>query len=144
MGRQTWHPKWWTKEMHESAWERVKESMKRDWEQTKNDVKLGGRDLDQDVDDTVRQAAGKQVIPPPNIPNAPGGTDRKIDSWDDAEVPMAYGYGARRQYGKEHNDWNDDLEAKLKKEWEGAGNAVARKWNDVKALVRRGYERARS
>ncbi len=145
MGRMSWHPKWWTKENHESAWERVKESMKRDWEQTKNDVKMGGRDLDQDVGDTVRQAAGKQEIPPRNVPNAPGASDMDRPlSWNDAEEPMAYGYGARQQYGNQYKDWNDDLESKLKTEWDGAGNAVGRNWNDVKALVRRGYERARS
>lgn len=141
MGQQTWHPKWWTKDTHESAWERVKESMKRDWEQTKSDLHVGGRDLDQDVGDTVKQAAGKQAIPPRNVPNAPGGSDM---SWDDAESPIAYGYGARSQYGSQHKDWNDDLETKLKTEWDNAGNAVSRKWNDVKALVRRGYERARN
>jgi hypothetical protein len=39
----------------------VKEALKNDWEQTKNDVPgLDGADLDQDVDDTVKQAAGKE------------------------------------------------------------------------------------
>jgi hypothetical protein len=144
MGQQTWHPKWWSKETHENGWERVKESMKRDWEQTTHDFRAGGRDLDQDVDDTVKQAAGKQQIPPRNVPNAPGGTDMKRNlDWNDAEMPMAYGYGARQQYGSQHKEWNTDLESKLKTEWEGAGSAVKRKWEDVKSAVRRGYERAR-
>lgn len=38
----------------------VKEALKNDWEQTKNDVGLDGQDLDQDVDDTVKQAAGSE------------------------------------------------------------------------------------
>ena len=38
----------------------AKEALERDWEQTKDDVPgLEGKDLDQDVDDTVKQAAGK-------------------------------------------------------------------------------------
>ncbi len=43
----------------------VKRAMKRDVEQTKNDLTRGrkGRDLDQDVRDTVEQATGKQRIP---------------------------------------------------------------------------------
>ena len=37
----------------------AKEALQKDWEQTKSDVPgLEGQDLDQDVDDTVRQALG--------------------------------------------------------------------------------------
>jgi len=43
-------------------------AMDRDLEQTKHDVTRGrkGRDLDQDVDDTVKQGLGKEPIPPGN------------------------------------------------------------------------------
>jgi hypothetical protein len=38
-----------------------KEAIKNDWEQTKSDAPgLEGRDIDQDVDDTIKQAAGKE------------------------------------------------------------------------------------
>ena len=49
----------------------VKEALERDLEQTKSDLTgdRAGKDLDQDVDDTVRQAAGKQDIPNQNQPN---------------------------------------------------------------------------
>ncbi len=43
----------------------AKEALQRDWEQTKNDVGAGGRDLGQDVDDTIKQMAGKDT---PNRP----------------------------------------------------------------------------
>jgi len=69
-----WQPQWWTQDKHESGWERVKEAMKRDWVQTKSDFGAGGRELDQDVDDTLKQAAGKDAIPPAGTPNAPGGS----------------------------------------------------------------------
>ena len=49
----------------------VKEALKRDWEQTKKDFGAGGKELDQDVGDTLGQAAGAEPIPPPNVPNAP-------------------------------------------------------------------------
>ena len=48
---------------------KVKEALKRDWEQTKHDITRKGPDLNQDVSDTVKQAAGKEPIPPPAIPN---------------------------------------------------------------------------
>ncbi len=46
------------------------EALSRDWEQTKSDLPgLDGKDLDQDVDDTVKQATGKEAIPPDDTPN---------------------------------------------------------------------------
>jgi len=44
--------------------DKVKDALKRDWEQTKNDFsKKHGRDLDQDAGDTIKQAIGKEPIP---------------------------------------------------------------------------------
>ena len=41
--------------------EDAKDAIKRDWEQTKEDVPgLEGQELDQDADDTIKQAAGKE------------------------------------------------------------------------------------
>ncbi len=147
MGTATWQPKWWTEETHGSAWGKVKEAMKRDWEQTKADFNAGGRELNQDVDDTLKQAAGAEVIPPRSQPNAPGGTDVKKGptfSWDDAEPPMAFGYGARQQFGAQHTDWNENLEKQLQNDWESTSGTNGRKWNEVQPMVRRGYDRARS
>lgn len=49
---------------------KVKEALKRDWEQTKHDFsKKKGVDLNQDVGDTLKQAAGKEPIPPLAVPN---------------------------------------------------------------------------
>lgn len=40
--------------------EDAKDALKRDWEQTKHDMPgMEGKDLDQDVDDTLRQATDK-------------------------------------------------------------------------------------
>jgi len=39
----------------------VKDALANDWEQTKSDLPgLDGKDKDQDVDDTLKQAAGKE------------------------------------------------------------------------------------
>ncbi|MBA3843661.1 MAG: hypothetical protein H0X39_13800 [Actinobacteria bacterium] len=47
------------------------DALSRDWEQTKSDLPgLDGKDLDQDVDDTVKQAAGKESAPPEGEPNS--------------------------------------------------------------------------
>lgn len=49
----------------------VKKALERDLEQTKADIPgVDGQDLDQDVDDTVKQAKGDQPIPPKGVPNA--------------------------------------------------------------------------
>jgi hypothetical protein len=119
-------PAWWN-ESHSSAWERTKEALHRDWEQTKADFSDSGKELNQDVGDTVKQAAGKQPIPRGDRPN-PG-------SWDDVEPAVRYGYGARRQY--EGREWNDDLERELQKDWSGSGESS---WERVKDTVRRGWD----
>ena len=47
------------------------EALKRDWEQTKHDLNTDkGRELNQDVGDTVGQAVGKKPIPPRDVPNS--------------------------------------------------------------------------
>lgn len=128
------NPKWWNEE-HESTWGRVKAAMKRDWEQTKADMSSKGRDLDQDVDDTVKQAMGKQSIPPPGQPN------RDEQEWSKAEEGYRYGVGARSQYGSQYNAWDDRLESKLRDDWGEMRSGST--WDEVKASVRRGWDRVR-
>ena len=42
---------------------KVSDAIKNDWEQTKDDLPgLDGKDTDQDVDDTLKQAAGKDPV----------------------------------------------------------------------------------
>jgi hypothetical protein len=147
MGKATWQPKWWKPETHGSGWERVKEALRRDWEQTKADVHAGGRELDQDVGDTVRQMAGKEEVPPTSQPNSKSlGSDMttRRPSWEEVETPMMYGYGARQQYGAQDSAWNDGLERKLRTEWEEARGATGRTWDEVRPHVRRGFESWRS
>src|SRR5947207_3034679 len=94
-------PKWWS-EKHGTAWERVKEALRRDWEQTKADVSSKGEELDQDVGDTVKQAAGKEYIPPAGVANPPDMKDMKKAAkkadWTEVEDSYRYGVGAHEQY----------------------------------------------
>ena len=124
------NPTWWN-DKHEGTWDRVKSALKRDWEQTKNDFsKKSGRDLDQDVGDTVKQMAGKEPIPPAGMPN-PSEVDK---GWDDVEPVYRYGVGAQSQYG---TDWLR-AEPQLSREWVSLDDD--REWDAVKGEVRRGYE----
>jgi hypothetical protein len=139
MGTQVWHPKWWTKDQHESHWERIKEALRRDWEQTKVDLKGYGTGLDQEIDDTVKQAVGKEPIPPGNEPNLhrPHSVTRPV--WQDVEEPIKYGVGVRDQYGAK---WDDTLEGTLKTEWESVKHGSRRTWSEVRHFVRHGYDRS--
>ena len=130
-------PTWWSQE-HDSAWDRVKDAMKRDWEQTKSDLTMGkkGTDLDQGVGDTVKQAAGKEAIPPMSQRNPPDVDDK---DWKRVEEDHRYGVGARNQY-RDH-EWDDRMESKLKEEWGDLKSG--RTWDEVKSSVRRGWDRAK-
>jgi len=135
-----WRPSWWKEETHGSTWERVKEALRRDWEQTKKDFGGGGHELNQDVSDTVKQALGKESIPEDRGANPP----RIIGDWSDVEEPMGYGYSARTEYGTEHATWNDDVETRLRSEWESRkGDNTRRNWDEVRHFVRHGYDRAK-
>ena len=117
---------WWNKD-NDSAWDNVKEAFQRDWDQTKHDFGGHRPDLKQDVPDTVKQAAGKQAIPPPLQPN-----------FAEHEPAFRFGYGARQHYGKEFPTWDNRLELKLQRDWSPANDAD--NWNRYSEAIRHGYD----
>lgn len=85
-----------------STWERVKKAFANDWEQTKADFGSDdARDMNQDVDDTLKQMAGSD------------------DAFENREQAFRFGYTARKRYGSEHSEWNEDLDRKLSSEYDG-------------------------
>lgn len=110
------NPAWWSKQ-HDSAWDRIKAALRRDWEQTKSDFsRQTGHDLGQTAGDTVKQAVGKEPIP----------------GWEHVEPAYRYAVGARTHYGP---SWD---EAVLQHEWTTLVDG--RKWEDVKAHVRHAWD----
>src|SRR5689334_13573703 len=98
----TSQPLWYSRDSM-SAWESVKEALRRDWEQTKHDFGMsGGHELNQSFVDTVDQATKNRPIPSADRPNRPV----VIGAWAEAEYPIGYGYVARRTVGAEHPTWN--------------------------------------
>lgn len=94
-------PEWYTDE-DDNAWNRVKAAFANDWEQTKQDFGSdSARDLDQDVDDTVKQAAGSD------------------DAFENHEQAFRFGHAAKRHYGTEHSSWNDRLDSRLREDYPG-------------------------
>lgn len=142
-------PKWWSN-THDSAWERTKAALKRDWEQTKNDITGGGHDLNQDATETLRQARGVQPIPTGNIPNPPDAADierhakqaekerkKEVREWERSESAVRYGFGAGLNRDR---DWNA-TEVDLRDEW---GTLYSdRPWDDSREDIRYGWENAR-
>ncbi len=120
------NPKWWN-QTHDSAWDKVKAAFKRDWDQTKHD--FGGKepDTDQDVDDTVKQAAGKQPIPPRGQP-----------TYEEREDAYRFGYGARSYYGKQYAQWDNDLENQLERDWRDT--YTDRDWKNYRDSIRQGWD----
>ena len=112
-------PTWYTDE-HDSTWDRMKDAFRRDWEQTKHDFGSNtARDLDQDVDDTVKQAVG---------------ADRASDrSFEDHEPAFRFGHAARRHYGTKHSTWDNDLESSLRTDY-------GDDWDRDRDHIRRAYE----
>lgn len=92
-------PGWYTDE-HDGAWDRVKAAFRNDWEQTRHDFGSNtARDLDQNVNDTVRQATGTE------------------DTFESREPAFRFGHAAQRQYGSQYSKWNDELDTKLRNDY---------------------------
>jgi hypothetical protein len=123
-------PTWWSRDS-DIAWQRVKEALRRDWDQTKYDLRLGGHELNQKMKDTVAQASGDQPLPASDRPNPP----RVLMTWEEAAMPIGYGYAARTFFGDSYPEWNDELERLLERDWKADPP-----WPTVKNLVRHGYE----
>lgn len=134
-------PSWWT-ESTMSSWDRVKDAVRRDWQQTKHDLGVGGHELNQRLADTVRQGIGVEPLPPPSKPNPPKviGELNDDDEWEEVEPPLRYGHGARGHFLREYPSWSPEVEARLRAEWEARAEPDAGKWEDIRDYVRRGYE----
>jgi len=130
-------PTWWKSE-HASEWQRIKEALRRDWDQTKHDLHLGGHNLNQTIADTGEQLGG--VNPPPDERPMPAKVIGDVSDWAIAEEPVGYGYAARSQFGKQNPRWNDELDATLRSEWDTMRTGAGRSWDEVKIAVRHGYE----
>ena len=118
------NPRWW-RDDHTSAWTRIKEAMRRDWEQTKHDFnKKSGQELHQNVDDTLKQMAGKEPV---------GG------EWNSVEPAMRFGYGAGQNY-KDDMEF-DAREKDLERDWNDTKPSSP--WSDSRDHIRRGWEWSR-
>jgi len=120
------NPTWWTKD-NDSSWDRVKAAFKRDWDQTKHD--MGGKQPEtrQNANDTMKQAAGKEAIPPRGVP-----------VYEKAEPAYRFGYGARSHYGKKYPTWNSDLENELKRDWSETNDESD--WDSDSRYIRSGWD----
>lgn len=85
-----------------SSWERIKKAFANDWEQTKADFGSDeARDMDQDVDDTLKQAVGAD------------------DAFENREQAFRFGHVAHQRYHNDFDQWNDDLDQRLRQEYPG-------------------------
>jgi hypothetical protein len=120
------NPSWWTAE-NDSAWERVKDAFKRDWDQTKHDFGGNQPDTAQNVNDTVKQASGNQPIPPRGMP-----------VYEKFEPAYRFGYGARSYYRQKYPKWDPKLEAELQRDW--VASHPQGKWSEDVVYIRYGWD----
>ena len=121
------------------TWDRIKEALRRDWEQTKHEFSpTAGHELNQDIGDTLKQAAGKQAIPYDGRPNPP----RVIDTWENAEQAIQFGYDASYYDRDSHSEWTSQLETRLADRWREQ-RPKGRDWDDVRHYVRHGFDYGR-
>lgn len=131
------YPRWWAP-LHATSWERAKEALHRDWEQTKADFsQTKGIDLNQQVGDTVRQVAGVQAIP--SIAQATTDPiEARAEDWPLVEPALRYGFAARTHFAQ-YQTWNDEVENLLRADWE---SVWGRSWERDRVNVHLGWKAA--
>lgn len=132
-------PNWWGAD-HESTWTRIKDALRRDWEQTKSDFgSETARDLDQDLTDTVKQGAGSQTFP-----KSPEAINELRQEAAEARRDAAQaGLAARRELDSDIREANeefreaaksgDDVSEAARERRENLGEAVEEFEDTVKA-----------
>ncbi|HEY4641522.1 MAG TPA: hypothetical protein VII75_09280 [Thermoanaerobaculia bacterium] len=108
-------PNWYNNEV-DTGWNRVKAAFANDWEQTRHDFgSKSARELNQDVDDTVKQMAGSS------------------DGFEKHEPAFRFGYGAQNHYRTQYPKWNSDLERQLSSDY-------GKDFNRDRDYIRHAYE----
>lgn len=108
-------PEWHSAD-YDSTWDRIKAAFANDWEQTKADFGSDdARDMDQDVDDTLKQMVGSD------------------DAFENREQAFRFGNVAHQHYGNDYPEWNDELDRKLRADYDGDYDADRR-------YIRHSYE----
>jgi len=63
-----------------------------------------------------------------------------VPTFEEVEPAYPYGFGARSQYQDEFPEWDNELEAQLKDEWEEITPARKLTWMQDRAIIRRGWD----
>ncbi|MFI5298000.1 MAG: hypothetical protein ACHREM_07870 [Polyangiales bacterium] len=103
------NPAWWT-ERHQTAWERVKDAIKRDWRKMKGAV---GHPIGHEPDGVGASTASRGAN---GVRDLSVHLPSKSRSWKDAEPAVRFGGGARA-YFAEDTEWDTDLDRRLAVEW---------------------------
>lgn len=123
------NPGWWGTDI-ESAWNRVKDVVKRDWGQPPDDFGASCKpDFESTMDDSVREAQGWDTMAAPEEPNC-----------DEIELAFRFGYGAHVQFGGNYTYWDKDLAEFLREEWEKLPANQRRTWMEDRSTIRYGWE----
>jgi hypothetical protein len=137
MATKSREPTWWSSSPP-TPWDRLKEAVRRDWEQTKHDLHLrGGHELNQTIGHTWKQVTGIEPIPANERPNP----SKIIGELHDKDEPIAFGERAFAHYGALYPTWSLELEGLLSRDWDRSAAGMVRNWREVRHCVRDGYER---
>lgn len=102
------NPAWWSTD-EDSAWERVKDTFKRDWDQA------------------TKRAARRDAAPPQGMP-----------AYEEVETAYRFGYGARLHYGDKYDEWDDELEDTLRRDW--LKTYPDRNWDEDVEYIQAGWD----
>jgi hypothetical protein len=130
-------PAWWSAQ-HTTVWEEHQPWLKSEF-QRRSAEQNRAQIASQGPDDSVFQK-GQPTPRNVDVEHAVAVPDNNWEvgtSWEQVEPGIRYGVGARAQY-PHHERWNDEVEARLRQEWEETNEPST--WQKVKRAVRHGFE----
>lgn len=133
-------PVWWTTQ-HTIIWEQELPSLRSNFDQ-RNAEQRRAQIAHQGPDDPVIQKSARAARNV-DVDHAYRVADNNWEIgtvWEQVEPGVRYGVGARTQY-PHYERWNDELEARLRKEWTETNEPST--WEKVKRAVRHGFESTR-
>jgi len=115
------NPNWWDAS-HDFAWDHVKRAMRHHWEQASQ--QLHSNDLT-----AFDRIKGEEIA-----------LSCHRLFFDELEPAFRFGFGARIEFGEEHQAWDDNLEILLAREWRRLDPTREQTWEQDREAIRYGWE----
>ena len=117
------NPTWWDA-THDSAWNSIKYSLERAWNQRKTGINSNDSCYHQNLVYHLNRMAADSIL-----------FSRELETYEKLEDAFRFGYSARVEHGLECSHWNSNFEITLAKEWRGMNPTRPQTWEQDRQAI---------